>query len=234
MKRLLALTLAISLILSSSSFAAGWKQDDKGWWYENDDGSYKLNEWFNDPATGWRYHANTFGYIDTGLTKINDQWYHFSDTGELYYNIYDREKGIMSDGDGKAYLPTENGYLGGQVVLYYNDMLNGLGLGIVNCRNIGLIFDGYAELSGNGIYETWYEYDFNEQGYMGKPVTVAPGDTKFIFLSTEDGHPINFPGGKYKLKAHYHLEDGSDYWIQTNVLNGDGDEWLNELYFSHH
>ena len=26
-------------------FAAEWKQDNSGWWYQNDDGSYPINTW---------------------------------------------------------------------------------------------------------------------------------------------------------------------------------------------
>ena len=233
MKRVLALAMAVSLALSTTAFAAEWKQDEKGWWYENDDGSYKVNEWFNDPATGYRYHANTFGYIDTGLTKINNQWYNFRPTGELTYNWYDEANGALSDNEGKAYLSTDGGFLGGQTTVYFNGAMNTLYLVIVNCRNIPLSFDGYGELSGNGVYETWYEYDGNSSGAIGKTVTINPGEYKVISLVTEDLHAINFPAATYSFKAHYHLQDGSSYYVYTDVQCADNEDWVHKLYYSH-
>lgn len=35
----------ISAMLSVPAFAAEWKQDTTGWWYQNDDGSYPNNGW---------------------------------------------------------------------------------------------------------------------------------------------------------------------------------------------
>lgn len=34
-----------SAVLSMTSFAGEWKQDNTGWWYQNDDGSYPVNSW---------------------------------------------------------------------------------------------------------------------------------------------------------------------------------------------
>lgn len=37
---LVLLSVLFLFILSFASFAGTWKQDAKGYWYENDDGSY--------------------------------------------------------------------------------------------------------------------------------------------------------------------------------------------------
>ena len=45
-KRVLVLAaLALSSMMSISAYAGEWKQDNTGWWYQNDDGSYPANTW---------------------------------------------------------------------------------------------------------------------------------------------------------------------------------------------
>ena len=45
-KRALALmAVLLSGMMSISSYAGEWKQDNVGWWYQNDDGSYPTNSW---------------------------------------------------------------------------------------------------------------------------------------------------------------------------------------------
>lgn len=46
--KLLFATLGVSAILSMTSFAGEWKQDNTGWWYQNDDGTYPVSSWFQD------------------------------------------------------------------------------------------------------------------------------------------------------------------------------------------
>ena len=38
-----ALTAAMTLSLGMTAFAAQWQQDDFGWWWQNDDGSYPVS-----------------------------------------------------------------------------------------------------------------------------------------------------------------------------------------------
>lgn len=39
-KRILTLVMALCLMVPITSFAGEWKEDNKGYWYVNDDGSY--------------------------------------------------------------------------------------------------------------------------------------------------------------------------------------------------
>ena len=47
--------------------AGEWKQDQTGWWYQNDDGSYQTNQWFQDFDGTW-YYLNESGYMLTNGT----------------------------------------------------------------------------------------------------------------------------------------------------------------------
>lgn len=59
--KVLALAAALSLSMASTAFAGSWKQDDKGWWYQEDDGSYPTNTW--KEIKGKYYYFGADGYM---------------------------------------------------------------------------------------------------------------------------------------------------------------------------
>ena len=61
-KRIIAIAVAaICLSYSLNAFAAEWKSDANGWWYEHDDGSYTKNGW--ETIDGKEYCFNPDGYM---------------------------------------------------------------------------------------------------------------------------------------------------------------------------
>lgn len=61
-KRVLVLAaLALSSMMSISAYAGEWKQDNTGWWYQNDDGSYPTNTW--QEIDGKQYYFGNDGYM---------------------------------------------------------------------------------------------------------------------------------------------------------------------------
>lgn len=59
--------------------AGEWKQDDKGWWYDNGDGTFPKNEWkLIDDA--W-YAFDESGYMRTGWFKDGNDWYYLQNNG---------------------------------------------------------------------------------------------------------------------------------------------------------
>ncbi|HFU4056103.1 TPA: RICIN domain-containing protein [Streptococcus suis] len=60
---------------------AGWKKDSKGWWYQNEDGSYPKNDWkFVDKK--WYYFDNS-GYMLTGWQTIKGESYYLQPDGRM-------------------------------------------------------------------------------------------------------------------------------------------------------
>lgn len=53
--------MLLSLLFVTTSFAGDWKQDDKGWRYQEDDGTYPSNSW----------------------KEINNNWYYFNEGGYM-------------------------------------------------------------------------------------------------------------------------------------------------------
>lgn len=62
-------TLLLSAVIAISSafvsLAGEWKQDDTGWWYQNDDGSYPANQW--QSIDGVEYHFDGTGYLSANI-----------------------------------------------------------------------------------------------------------------------------------------------------------------------
>lgn len=63
MKKLLVLLMSASIAISSTivSFAGEWKQDNVGWWYQNDDSSYPISSW--KEIDGKQYYFDASGYM---------------------------------------------------------------------------------------------------------------------------------------------------------------------------
>ena len=88
-------------VIISISYQGTWKQDEKGWWYQNPDGSYPKNQlkkidgkwyYFDERGymqTGWKliedkwYYFDDNGYMQTGWKEINEKWYYFDISGQM-------------------------------------------------------------------------------------------------------------------------------------------------------
>lgn len=125
--------------VSEEEIVEGWKQDSKGWRYQNANGSYKQNEWFiynskhyyfdNSTycVTGWKqisknwYYFSSDGVIQTGWQQINGKWYYMNSSGVMQIGwvkvsgnwYYMNSDGVMQTGwqqiDGKWYYFKEDG-----------------------------------------------------------------------------------------------------------------------------
>lgn len=126
-KLVLAGVLTAALAMSSAVpalAAEGWQQNQTGWWYEYNDGSYVTASW--KMVNGTWYYFNTDGYMSTGWIQENGKWFFADSTGAMQSgwvavdNVYyylnpvsDGTKGMMKMGDvtidGKIFHFTESG-----------------------------------------------------------------------------------------------------------------------------
>ena len=123
------LTGALAAAMTAGSLmtvlaAPGWNQNAIGWWWENTDGSYVVNNWVQD-AGKW-YFMDGNGYMSRGWIWDNGTWY-FADAsgamlrgwvrvdGAVYYlnPVSDGTQGAMAVGmrtiDGVDYIFDESG-----------------------------------------------------------------------------------------------------------------------------
>ena len=83
--RLLITTIALSTMMSVTALAGEWKQDSKGWWYQNNDESYPVNCW--QEINGKQYYFNDSGYLLTNTTTPDGK--QVNSNGELVSSLFD-------------------------------------------------------------------------------------------------------------------------------------------------
>ncbi len=66
-------SILMMLCLTFSAFAAGWTSDAKGWWYDNGNGTYKMNEWFTE-TDGKSYYFGSDGYMMVNAYTPDGYW----------------------------------------------------------------------------------------------------------------------------------------------------------------
>ena len=77
-----ALSAALAAGSAMTAFAApGWNQNTTGWWWENADGSYVVNNWVQD-AGKW-YFMDGNGYMSCGWIWDNGNWYFADASGAM-------------------------------------------------------------------------------------------------------------------------------------------------------
>lgn len=62
----LGVTLGLSVLSCMPAFAGQWKQDSKGWWYQEDNGSYPASTW--KEINGKQYYFGADGYMLANTT----------------------------------------------------------------------------------------------------------------------------------------------------------------------
>lgn len=77
---LFCMTISIVVLSSIVSFA-GWEEDEQGWWYLNDDGSYLRSGIYN--LDGEIYLFGDDGYIKPGWNIYNAHYYYVEESGKV-------------------------------------------------------------------------------------------------------------------------------------------------------
>ncbi len=94
------LTAALTLATGITAFAAGWKQDTNGWYYEYDNGNWATCGWFTDPADNAMYYLDPDGYMMSGTTvegfKLGDDGRRIEKTEEDIQREKERKARLAS------------------------------------------------------------------------------------------------------------------------------------------
>jgi len=107
MKKKLLLALTTVIVLASSAFGAGlltvyagqWQQNGDNWKYQNDDGTYITNNWYQDIDGKW-YHFDGNGNMQTGWISDGEKEYYLSGSGVMLMNSVTPD-GYYVNGDGE-------------------------------------------------------------------------------------------------------------------------------------
>lgn len=73
---------AVSICMAAAPVsAATWVKDGKGWWYQEDNGSWPANQW--KQVNGQWYWFDSNGYMAIGWRQIGGTWYYLSGSGAM-------------------------------------------------------------------------------------------------------------------------------------------------------
>lgn len=75
---------AASYVESGPGVQLSWRQDERGWWYRFQDGSYPCDSWLK--ANGEWYHFDGEGYMQTGWIEDAGVYYYLSDSGAMLHD----------------------------------------------------------------------------------------------------------------------------------------------------
>lgn len=101
MKRgIISSVLVIFLVLFSAVavFAGDWVQENGKYKYDKGNGNFAVDEWEN--IGGVDYHFDEFGFMNTGITEIGNNWYYFNADGSMLTNATTPD-GSLVGADGK-------------------------------------------------------------------------------------------------------------------------------------
>lgn len=169
-KLLLASAIMISILTPMSQVKADWHQDNVGWWYSLNNGSYYKNTGANIDGKWYRFDDR--GYMMTGWQPIAER--NYISRKKINWSYFDPVNGDQKIGwqniDGKWYYLTRSGALIGEQYMdgksYYFDPVNGdMKTGwISNPGNDGTEWNYYDPVSGEkargwrNIDGKWYYF----------------------------------------------------------------------------
>lgn len=104
----LAAFMMVSLLSVIPVQAAEWKQDNVGWWYQNDDGTYPVSVWKQIKGVWYLFGAN--GYMLTGWQNVNGLWYFLNADGSMAANRWEGNYFLGADGAMLTNTTTPDGY----------------------------------------------------------------------------------------------------------------------------
>jgi|GEM_PF-6727482 len=112
----------------------GWQSNANGYWYQNADGTYPVNQW--KQIGGKWYHFDSKGYMQTGWQQLGGAWYYLGTNGVM-------TTGMATIGGKKYYFDSNGVMQTGWVQIgskkYYFD-------------SKGVMFTGWLELGGKWYY----------------------------------------------------------------------------------
>ena len=184
---------------------SGWMHDNTGWWYQNSDGSYPVNQWYQLDGGKW-YYFNSSGYMVTGSQYINGKWYYFASTGEMLTGWQQNSGGWWYYNSNGEYVASNyaNGTIKGIDVSYYQGNIDWSAV-----KNSGIQYaflrvgrsyykDGYHHYT-----DTKFQEYVNNANAVGMPVGIyiyskakTPGaaisDAQYV-IDMLKGHTISYP-----------------------------------------
>ncbi|WP_313069742.1 hypothetical protein [Lacrimispora sp.] len=187
MRKFLALLMSVIITMSSTiiSFAGEWKQDNVGWFYQNDDGSHVKDDWLT--LGDRKYHFDSNGYMQTGLIEVNGIKHYLYTDGSLTYN-WNTPEGYRVDNDGRILDDNTPGMIfsviwgSGQKLVKTNLVV----CRFVNEGKMDIVVDPVAVVITNGKTKNLRMFDMKTLTYCDQGIVPAnKQETDFVFITDE-------------------------------------------------
>ena len=207
-----AAAAAMTMAFVMTASAAAWKQDAKGWWVENEDGSYLTNQWYQSPESGLWYYMGADGYMLTNATTPDG--YQVNADGVWAQNEAVSNQPVITDG---ASLVDSDFIVNGENLIWDWD---------VDSDN--WFFQWYSEEDGDNITTNrGISFKSNREdvtnAYGKAPVTVsgitAENDTLYNYYLQNDNSAIFLSLGQASY-IQYPLDASSMYvgdWANYDI-----------------
>lgn len=198
--KLLIATLVITTLTTFPAFA-DWKQESDGrWWYQNDDGSYPVNQW--QEINGKQYYFGADGYMLANTTTPDG--YQVGDDGAWIQNGSQSVPTIVNV---EGLNPQQNRYM---VTYQYFNVFKGYFnteyQAILEIQNTsaGNLYLGNATFD---IYDKSGNIVASETLISSDPDVIAPGQKGYFY--SNGGYLDNVPMGDYVMRPTIKVEPTS-------------------------
>ena len=227
-KKMITLITAgvLSLAAFTQAYAADWKKDNTGWWWQEDNGTYPVNTW----------------------KMINGKWYYFYGNGYMASNAWIGNYYVGSDGDMLTNTRTPDGYLVGAdgawipevnetaIQQQYEQVVQRVQKEAAADEYTEFVDWDVTDLNGDGVPELCIEESWNAYGtvrvWVWKNNTATEVNIPFIgpeqsrkgnlFTSSILGHASGTYADCYRVNAQGEAEFVFGWSFTNGAWNGIG------------
>ncbi|HEL9633268.1 TPA: RICIN domain-containing protein [Streptococcus suis] len=186
----------------------GWKKDAKGWWYQNDDGSYPKNDW-KLVDKKWYYFDNS-GYMQVGWQTVGQDTYYFHPDGHMASEqwVYDKAQNIWNYVN-KSGRKVKNSWINDYYLKPDGNMATSQWI-----QSSGIWF--YVNQSGKKVRNTWIgDYYLKSDGRMVTSQWIQ--SSGIWYYVDQSGKKVrNIWVGDYYLKPNGAM--ATSQWIQSSGI----------------
>ena len=227
MKKKLAfmgVVVGLSVLSCMPAFAGEWKQDAKGWWWQEDNGSYPTSTW--KEINGRQYYFGANGYLLTNTTTPDGYTVNADGAWTVNGVVQESAKSVSENAVAKAIIE-DMGLTYAELKAKYGDFRRELNYNGEMRDAKGVIYknlyysDSYLTMESTD--SSWDEMLAQDCPYYGKQVVFENSPVR---IANKDDSPAKHWGGSwapnYVLEADSSwnvLPDKKPVFIQTEVKN---------------
>lgn len=241
---MLAMAAAMTVGAATTAMAAEWKQDTKGWWWQEDNGSYPISQWKwldgNKDGIAECYYFDSTGYMMANTTTPDG--YAVNSEGQWTENGAVKTQGSAASGGNTAAgaiaggNETRKNMQPGQTYQVSNGTwerdaqgfkfkkADGFYVDPTHALNFKYANDPYVRydrwMTDDDNDGTWEIYVFDENGYLYTDVGINGGGFDPFGMHDANGYKItlNYKGTWSNLGPYEVVRKGDNWYCENGTL----------------